>query len=182
MTKTIPVPCTKEEMDSIINATIEDDFFYMFFKIARKTGRRLGEYYEVKVKDIDYDRRIMMTKVLKRRQRVEKEAILDDELISLIKRYVAREGLKLDDYLFRKVGYRQIQNRIVYYSKKAGITHKVSFHNFRHYFITELFKKGWTYDKIAKLTGHSSIGTLVNYDHSVASDIAEDARRDIKDI
>lgn len=182
MAKKNVIPCTKEEMDLLIESTIEDDFFYMFFKVARKTGRRLGEYFDVQVKDIDYDRRIMMTKVLKRRQRIMKEAILDDELIYLIKTYIQRNKLKLEDFLFRKVGYRQIQNRVVSYTKKAGIKHKVSFHNFRHYFVTELFKKGWTYDKISKLTGHSSVGTLAIYDHTVASDIAEKARIDIRDI
>jgi len=182
MPKSSPIPCTREEMDLIINSCIEDDFFYMLFKVARKTGRRLGEYFDVRVKDVDFDRRIMMTKVLKRRQRIMKEAILDDELIYLIKSYIQRHKLKLEDYLFRKVGYRQIQNKIVSYSKKAGIKHKVSFHNFRHYFVTELFKKGWTYDKIAKLTGHSSIGTLATYDHTIASDIGDKARIDIKDI
>jgi len=180
--KTEPVPCTREEMDALVNAAIEDDFSYMLFKVARKTGRRIGEYYDVKVKDIDFEKKIMMTKVLKRRAKIEKEAILDDELVSLIRRYIIKEKLKLEDYLFRKVGYRQIQNKVSSYAKKAGIKHKVSFHNFRHYFVTELFKKGWTYDKIAKLTGHSSVGTLVTYDHTVASDIADKARADIKDI
>lgn len=182
MPKTAPVPCTREEMDKILEVAMDDDFFYMLFKVARKTGRRLGEYYAVQVKDIDFERGVMMTKVLKRRKKVEKEAILDDELIYLIKRYIANNKLKLEDYLFRKVGYRQIQNKIESYAKKAGIPHKVSFHNFRHYFVTELFRKGWTYDKIAKLTGHSSVGTLVNYDHTVASDVATEAREDIKDI
>ena len=87
------VPCTREEMDKIIEATIGDDFFYMLFKVARKTGRRLGEYYDVKVRDVDFDRKVMMTKVLKRRQRVMKEAILDDELIMLIKSYIQRNRL-----------------------------------------------------------------------------------------
>jgi integrase len=182
MPKTLPVPCTREEMDKIIEASMDDDFFYMLFKVARKTGRRLGEYYAVQVKDIDFDRGVMMTKVLKRRKKVEKEAILDDELIYLMKRYIVNNKLKLEDYLFRKVGYRQIQNKIEHYAKKAKVEHKVSFHNFRHYFVTELFRKGWTYDKIAKLTGHSSVGTLVNYDHTVASDVAKEAREDIKDI
>lgn len=182
MPKTIPIPCTKEEMDSLIDATIEDEFFYMLFNVARKTGRRLGEYYDVKVKDIDFERKVMMTKILKRKQQVKKEAILDDELLILIKRYIKKNKLKLDDYLFRKVGYRQIQNRVTSYAKKAEIPHKVSFHNFRHYFITELFKKGWTYDKIAKLTGHSSVITLTTYDHTVASDMADQAREDIKNL
>lgn len=182
MPKTNPVPCTKEEMNKIIEATIGDDFFYMLFKVARKTGRRLGEYYQVQVKDVDFDRRVMMTQVLKRRRKIMREAILDDELVYLIKTYIMRNKLKLDDYLFRKVGYRQIQNRIVSYAKKAEIPHKVSFHNFRHYFVTELFKKGWTYDKIAKLTGHTSPEALVGYDHTVASDLGNEAREEMKDL
>lgn len=182
MPKKEPTPCTKEEMNKIINASMDNDFFYMLFKVARKTGRRIGEYYDVKVKDIDFDKKVMITKVLKKRRKVEKEAILDDELVYLIKSYIQRHKLKLDDYLFRKVSYRQIQNKISNYAKQAGIKHKVTFHNFRHYFVTELFKKGWTYDKIAKLTGHTSPATLMAYDHTVASDIADEARKDIIDI
>ncbi len=182
MPKTQIIPCTKEEMNKIIESTMDDDFCYLLFKVAKKTGRRLGEYYDVKVKDIDFERQIMMTKVLKRKQKIKKEAILDEDLLYLINRYIKQNHLKLEDYLFRKVSYRQIQNKIQSYAKKAGIKHKVSFHNFRHYFITELFKKGWTYDKIAKLTGHSSVGTLAIYDHTVASDLAEEAREDMKDL
>ena len=88
----------------------------------------------------------------------------------------------MEDYLFRKVSYRQIQNKVKYYAKKANIDHNVSFHNFRHYFVTELFRAGWTYDKISKLTGHSSVGTLALYDHTVASDIASEARDAIQNL
>jgi len=182
MPKKEVVPCTKEEMDAIIEASMENDFCYTLFMVAKKTGRRLGEYYDVMVKDLDFERGIMMTKVLKKRKKAEKEAILDNELIFLLKTHIRNNQLKLDDYLFRKIGYRQIQNKIAYYGKKAGVKHKVSFHNFRHYFVTELFKKGWTYDKIAKLTGHTSVSTLINYDHTVASDIREKAIEDIKDL
>lgn len=182
MVKSTPIPCTREEMDALITAAMDDDFYYMLFKVARKTGRRLGEYVDVQVKDIDYDRKIMMTKVLKRRQKVMKEAILDDELLQLIKRYITLNKLKLDDYLFRKVGYRQIQYKVKAYAKEAGISHNVSFHNFRHFFVTELFRAGWTYDKIAKLTGHSSVGTLALYDHTVASDLAGEAREALKSL
>ncbi len=177
-----PVPCTKEEINDLLNAAVDNDFFYLLFNLAKKTGRRLGEYYEVQVKDIDFERKVMMTKVLKRRQRVFKEAILDDDLVYLLKRYIQRYQLKLEDYLFKEYSYRHIQNRTTFYAKKAGIPHNVSFHNFRHYFVTALFKIGWTYDKISKLTGHTSVGTLSIYDHTVASDIREDAVLAIKDI
>jgi len=188
MVKKPPVPCTKEEMDWLLNAAIGDDYAYLLFKVARKTGRRLGEYYEVQVKDIDIEKKIMMTKILKRKRKVLKEAILDDDLIYLIQRHITRCGLKLDDYIFRwqkkdkTICMRQIQNKVKTYAKKAQIPHNVSFHNFRHYFITELFKAGWSYERISKLTGHSSVGTLAIYDHSVASDIADDARDAIRDL
>ncbi len=176
MVKSEVIPLTREEMKKLIEVTIGDEFWFMFFNIAKKTGRRLGEYYDVKVKDIDYERKIMITKVLKRRRKVEKEAILDEQLMFLLRNYIARNNLKLEDYLFRKVGYRQIQNKVKTFAKKAGIQHNVVFHNFRHYLITELFKAGWSYDRISKLTGHSSVGTLALYDHTVASDIAGEAR------
>jgi len=194
MVKGETVPCTKEEIDALLNVAIKDEFYYMMFKVAIKTGRRLGEYWGVKnrvtgeweggvkVSDIDFERGVMMTRVLKRKRRIEKEAILNDEIINLVKSYVSRNGLKLDDYLFRKVSMRQIQYKVEYCARKAKINHKVTFHNFRHYFVTELFKKGWTYDKIAKLTGHSTVSTLAVYDHSVASDIAADAREAIRDL
>lgn len=188
MVKKAPVPCTKEEMNALLNAAMSDDYAYVLFKVARKTGRRLGEYFDVQVKDIDPERKIMLTKVLKRRQKISKEAVLDDELLYLIQRHIQRCALKLDDYIFRwqtkgkPIGMRQIQNKVKKYAKLAEIPHNVSFHNFRHYFITELFKAGWSYERISKLTGHSSVGTLVIYDHSVASDIAGEARDAIKDL
>jgi len=175
-------PCTKAEIESIINAAREDDFCYTLFKVASKTGRRIGELYDIVVKDIDYDRKTMKTKILKRRKRVEQEAILDDDLLYLIQRYVVSSKLKLEDYLFRKVGRRQIQNLVKKYAKKAGVEHPVVFHNFRHYFVTQLAMSGWTYEKIAKLTGHGSPGTLVAYDHTVAGDIADDAREALKNL
>jgi integrase len=216
MAKTAIVPCTKEEINAIIDAASDDDFYYLLFKVAAKTGRRLGEYvgepetvvvrtetYKdkagnnkirefkkrtgkyiggVQVKDVEFDKQIMMTQILKRRKKVYKEAILDDELTSLIKRYVIEHRLRLDDYLFRKVSYRAIQQAATRYAIKANVPHKVSFHNFRHFLVTELLKQGWTYEKISKLTGHSSIGTLAAYDHTVASDIAKEARNSISKI
>jgi len=188
MVKAAPIPCTKEEMNSIIAAAKEDRYAYLLFKVARKTGRRLGEYYDIQVKDFNAEKKIMLTKVLKRKKRILKEAVLNDELVFMIESHIRDCGLQLDDYIFRwqkkdkKISMRQIQNKVKTYSKLAEVPHNVSFHNFRHYFVTELFKLGWSYEKISKLTGHSSIGTLVIYDHSVASDIADDARDAIRDI
>jgi integrase len=51
--------------------------------------------------------------------------------------------------------------------------------SFRHFMITELKKLDWTNDKISKLTGHKSVASLAAYDHVLASDIKEEATRDL---
>jgi len=50
MPKTTPVPCTREEIDALIESAMENDFSICYLKLQRKTGRRIGEYYNVKVK------------------------------------------------------------------------------------------------------------------------------------
>lgn len=181
MVKTRPEPCKKEDMDKLIKASEDNQFYNTLFTVAKTTGRRLGEYVEVRVRDIDFETNIMKTLVLKRKHRIEKEAILLPEVARMLKQYIAQNRLKMDDYVFRKVSYKGIQYAVKKYAKKAGIK-KFSFHNFRHYFVTELVRQGWHYDKIAKLTGHSSPSTLVHYDSAVASDIKEEALEALKHI
>jgi hypothetical protein len=48
--------------------------------------------------------------------------------------------------------------------------------------ITELSKKGYSHSDIAKLTGHSTVGVIATYDHTIASDIRDRAIRDIQNI
>jgi len=183
--KSYPIPITKEEMSKLINASMENEFYYVLFMAAKTTGRRLGEYYDVMVKDITERQdgsKFLVTKVLKRGRRVEKEAVLSDEVYRLLQVYIKKNKLGLDDYVFKKVSKRAIQHAVKRYGKIAGIQHNVMFHNFRHYFVTELVRMGWTYDKIAKLTGHLSLSTLLHYDHAIASDIKDEALKAIKNL
>ena len=225
MVKKEIIPCSKEEINNLIEASIENEFIYMFFMTAKLTGRRLGELWGnqkkveigkkkigvkieyqdgkeipldkvrkmykripkefeggVKVKDINFNEGLMKIWILKRRKLVQDETILPKELIQVLKHYVAKNKLKQEDYLFRKLSYRGIQQAVKKYSKKAGINHNVSFHNFRHYFVTELKRKGWANDEIRKLTGHKSSQVLSIYDHVVARDIKDKALEDLKDI
>lgn len=138
--------------------------------------------YGVQVKDIDFERKIMKVWVLKRRQFVQDETLLNDNAVRLLKNYIRNNKLNLEDYVFRKLSYRQIQNRVDHYAKKAGIKHKVSFHNFRHFFITQMIRHGWSHDQVAKLTGHKSIGTLSLYDHVVAEDLRDKAMQVINEM
>lgn len=192
MVKVPPVACSKDEIDRLLDACIDNDFYYTLFFIAKTTGRRLGEYYGtpkhggysggVKISDIDFEKKVMMTQVLKKRNLEYREALLTDEACRLLKQFINKRGLKDKDYLFRQKSYRQIQEMVVQYSKRAGIKHKVSFHNFRHYFITEMIRRGLSHNQIAKLTGHGNIGTIASYDHTIASDVRDIAIEKIKEL
>jgi hypothetical protein len=226
MVKTQVIPCSKEEIDKIIEVSVKDDFYYMVFNVGRYTGRRIGELwgvqemkevgrvivgkkieydeqgkeialsktkavmqripnkyrFGVKVQDLDFEKGIMKIWVLKRRSYVQDETILTPELVRIIKHYILKNNLKPEDYLFRAKSYRAIQEAVGRFAVEAGIKHVVSFHNFRHYFVTELKRKGWANDEIMKLTGHKTAQVLTGYDHIVASDIKDKALRDIHNL
>lgn len=178
-----PEPLSKEEMEKIIVASMDDDFFYMLFSVAKTTGRRLGEYWNIKVKDIDFNTNMMKTIVLKARRYVKRDAILSPEVSRLVQKHIVSLKLGPEDFVFRtRCSYRQIQNKIKYYGRKAGIQKNVVFHNFRHYLITELVKLGWSYAKISKITGHTNPQIISTYDHVVAQDFKEDMLSAIKTI
>lgn len=152
----------------------------------QKIFKATGEFeYGMKVKDVifnDDGSAIIRTWVLKRRTYIQDETHVPSEVSKLIKRYIRMNKLTLDDYLFRKVSYRAIQNAVSSFSRQAGINKNVSFHTFRHYFVTALLKKGWSHDKIAKVTGHKSVQSIGTYDHVMSSDLKDKLDEDIRDI
>ena len=140
--------------------------------------------YGVKLKDIDLERGTMKVWVLKRRKYIQDETILPGEVVRIIGSYSRKNRLKLEDYLFRRTGrgLRQINNVIKSYAEKAEIKHPVTTHNFRHYFITELRRKGWANEDIRVLTGHKAVGSLASYEHIVANDLKDRILQDLRDL
>jgi len=153
-------------------------------KIMRKTYKATGDYhFGVQVKDIIPEQdgtATMKVWVLKRRNYIQDETILKPEIYKIVRVYINKHKLKLEDHLFRKKSYRQIQHAVGSFAKKAGITKKVMFHSFRHYFITYFLKAGWSYNQVAKLTGHKSINSLGSYDHVVSRDLRDKALGDMQ--
>jgi len=147
--------------------------------IMLKVYKYTGNYqFGVQVKDIirhDDGTSTMRVWVLKRRNYIQDETILTRAVSDLVWKYINRHKLKLEDHLFRGKSYRQIQQATSSFGKRAGLNKRVMFHSFRHYFITHLLKEGWSYNQVAKLTGHKSINSLGSYDHVVARDLKDKA-------
>jgi len=147
----------------------------------KKTGNWI---FGVKRKDINFEKGVMKVWVLKRREYIQDETILSPELVRLLSKHISKNKIREEDNVFRNQGIslRQLQNRLKKYAKKAGINKNIKIHTFRHYFITELKRKGWPDDKIRKLTGHKSTSMIGIYDHIVANDIREDIEEALKDL
>ena len=62
MTKTQPIPCTREEISKLIEVTREEPFYFMLFTVAKLTGRRLGELYGSQ-KKIETGRKVVGNKI-----------------------------------------------------------------------------------------------------------------------
>lgn len=116
---------------------------------------------------------LMKTWVLKRRNYVQDETYLNYPTSQIMKRYLKKYKIKEEDHVFRQKSYRAIQNAIQAYKNKAGINKNVSFHSFRHYFITHLLKQGWSHNEVAKVTGHKSVASITSYDHVLSKDLKE---------
>lgn len=140
----------------------------------RKIYKRVKGYHGgITVRDIDFEHGMIRIKVLK--HGVQKDAILLPQIAGLLKSWINKNRFGIDDYIFRGKAYRSIQEAIIRFRKYAGINHKVSFHNFRHYFVTHLLKEGYAYNEVVKFTGHRSINSLQNYDHVMPEDLREKA-------
>jgi integrase len=179
MGKTKPRRHNKEQLESVIKEAYDNEFYFTLFTVAKSTGRRLGEYLGIRVRDIAWNEGLMFTPILKRRESIVKPARLTPETQELLKQYIARNKLKEEDYLFRARCKTAIQKAIKVYAKRArdkgnNIATNFSFHNFRHYFVTELSSMGWSHEKISRLTGHLSPSTLVKYDSTDARDIKDE--------
>lgn len=176
MPKGPTIPCTKEEIDALLNytQTKDPDAFTLFF-LASRTGRRISEYLAIRVCDIDLANKKMRMIVQKRREEWQQETVLNDECVQLLRFYIGTRGLQGDMLLFDFLGKRSIQLTIQKYAKQAGIPHNVTFHNFRHYFITNLLRGGWHPNQVTKLTGHKTYSGIQPYDHVVSDDLREKA-------
>jgi len=156
--------------------------------------KKLGKWrFGVKVKDINLEKSTMMMWVLKRRKYIQDETFLMPEVVKLLRTFIKKNQLKLEDYVFRRPNrsYRHMNNVLKRYAKAAQVpltkgtgNHKtsLSLHSYRHHFITELKRDGWTDDQIMIVTGHKTAAVLKTYSHIVPYDIRDKIMETVKTI
>jgi len=144
------------------------------FEFMYSTGVRVSEVRNLKIKDIDFDGRIVLLRGAKWR----KDRVVPLLKISLyyLKRVIRGRSKQKEAYVFPGVkgalSYSAICNRFKEWVQKAGIKKKnVTVHSIRHSVATHLFENGADIRYVQELLGHETIETTVRYTHELNENI-----------
>lgn len=144
------------------------------------TGARIGELINIKIKDIDYDKKEI--KVLGKGNK-ERICYFNEHAMHSLKKYIneSRPILlknKTSEYLFinhiggnlTDRGVRSILDSII---KKSTLNTKITPHTFRHTFATMLLNEGCDLKSVQELLGHVNLSTTSIYTHVTNDRIKE---------
>ena len=137
-------------------------------------GLRCMEVRSVRLKDLDFDRK--MLHVVQSKGRKDRYVPLSDHLIRGLKKYILAE--RPAEWLFNgkpseraggdfdnRYSQRGVQWAVNRIAKDAGITKEVSVHTLRHTYACHLLEEGMNIVTLKELMGHANIETTMGYLH-----------------
>ena len=130
------------------------------------SGIRLNELISLQIKDIDFDRNLIVVKMGKGKK--DRQSVLSKSLKMVLKRYLLEyhpshylfEGQKGGKYSASSV--QAIMKKAV---NKVGIKKHATVHTLRHSFATHLLENGTDIRFIQELLGHKRLETTQIYTH-----------------
>ena len=170
----LPVVLTQEEAAGLM-AAAPGPKFRAIFGVAYGAGLRVSEVAQLKVADIDSDRKIL--RVEQGKGRKDRNAMLSPRLIELLREWwlIARPTT----WLFpgrdpiQPVSARHIYRVVRETAEAIGIEKRVGPHTLRHSFATHMLEQGVDIRVIQVMLGHTKLDTTARYVH-VASRILRD--------
>ncbi len=142
------------------------------FELLHKTGMRISEALRCGVEELDKEYFL----VLGKRDR-ERKVPIPQSVRKKIKEYINKKRVE-EKYIFTgrqgRITTRTALNITKKYCHLAGIDSKKAFnHNFRHNFILNMLKKGYSESQINRITGHS-MRTIREYTRKNIKDVSKD--------
>ena len=136
------------------------------------TGLRRAELLNLKITDIDFDRKVVTVREGKGKK--DRQTILSNNLVEILTNYI--EKYRPTEYLFEgatkgKYSKESLTKVIRQAAQRAEIKKHVTPHVLRHSFATHLLEDAVDIRYIQKLLGHTSIKTTQKYTH--VANIAE---------
>lgn len=148
--------------------------------LAALAGMRSGEVRALEVRDVDFDeRRILIRRACSEdvslTTKTDQERVvplhpeLEPRLREAVKNKLPMARVVLDEN-GQTPRRQQVLHRYQRFLKKAGIR-RWSFHSLRHYFISQLVRRGAGLEAVRVLAGHSKLEMTQRYAHANAADL-----------
>lgn len=164
---------TKEEIQRLFDA-IENSRHKLMIKLLYSAGLRVSELVNLKVCDLDFDKKIGM--VRKGKGNKDRPFIIAEKIKGELIDFIRLNDIGYNSYLFKgdkyykgnfHISQRTIQEILRQAGKKAGIKKNVHPHMLRHSFGEHMKENGYDSLVIQALLGHKDLSTTMRYIHSV---------------
>lgn len=181
----IPFPRRERKLPVVLSAAEVVQFFAALKSLkyrtllmtAYATGLRLSEVLNLRVCDLDSQRRVIRVHLGKGHK--DREVMLSPKLLELLRQYWKQE--RPQSWLFPGPGGQgplspsTVQRVCVQARLRSGLGKKVSSHSLRHSFATHLLEAGADLRTIQLLLGHTSLSTTARYLHVSKASLAATA-------
>jgi site-specific recombinase XerD len=164
--RTLPRALAKERLEQLF-AQIHHPMDRALFLLMLRSGLRVSEVAQLKVRDLDWSQQALLIEQGKGRKD-RRVYLAADAVASLHACLQQRPSDVPGDVVFwnqkrpsRPLSVKAIQKKIQRYAKAAGIT--ASCHSLRHTFASNLLEQGAEIVSIRELLGHASISSSERY-------------------
>ncbi|MBN1523538.1 MAG: tyrosine-type recombinase/integrase [Spirochaetales bacterium] len=161
----LPSVLSEEDVTRLLK-TINNLKHRCIIYLAYSSGLRLSEIVNLRISDIDLNRKLILVKAGKGKK--DRISLLSETLVKYLVEY--HEKYRPRVWLFEgqdggKYSKRSVQMIFHKALAKSKISMKASMHTLRHSFATHLLERGTDIRYIQELLGHSNLKTTVIYTH-----------------
>ena len=159
---------SEEEVVALLNAA-KKPVDKLILSLMISTGLRSRELLELRVNDIDFNKRVIRVRTAKYGK--ERLVTAPPDVFDLLSAWVKVNGLDSKDKLF-KLSYSGLYKKLKKLAEKAGVDPlKVRPHVLRPTFATMAIRRGMSLASLQRLLGHSDIRTTQVYLHMTIDDV-----------
>ena len=158
--ETLREALTSEEIQLLIDNPIDDQLVYRASMFAIYTGLRFSAIEAIEWKHLEYSKELDAWYLY----------FIDPKPGRTMKHFVSHQAVELlgnkgDDNkkIFEGIDYINTWNLVKQWCRNVGIRKKITFHNFRHTYATQMLEKGEDIYVVSKMLNHKHLKTTQIY-------------------
>jgi site-specific recombinase XerD len=163
--KRLPVVMSRIEVQHLLQATTGQH--QLVFRLLYGTGMRKMEALRLRVKDVDFDRNLIVVREGKGNK--DRITMLPSALVADLQKQLAyARSLWENDRALKRPGVETppgVAKKYPRAAARAQIAKPISTHTLRHSFATHLLDRGQDIRTIQELLGHTHVDTTMIYTH-----------------